>query len=89
MLKEADFEYLLTQTFSCISEASAKTLLERREKSMMETGDRSQSQLEQLNTALDMLLSKEIVMAITMPLFTFSIPISEQCSARPVKLKSC
>ncbi|WP_407213053.1 VirB4 family type IV secretion/conjugal transfer ATPase [Enterobacter hormaechei] len=62
MLKEADFEYLLTQTFSCISEASAKTLLERREKSMMETGDRSQSQLEQLNTALDMLLSKEIVM---------------------------
>lgn len=62
LLKEADFEYLLTQTFSCISEASAKTLLERQEKSMMETGDRSQSQLEQLNTALDMLLSKEIVM---------------------------
>ncbi|STL58816.1 type IV secretion/conjugal transfer ATPase, VirB4 family [Escherichia coli] len=29
---------------------------------MMETGDRSQSQLEQLNTALDLLLSKEIVM---------------------------
>jgi type IV secretion system protein VirB4 len=28
LLKEADFEYLLTQTFSCISEASAKTLLE-------------------------------------------------------------
>jgi type IV secretion system protein VirB4 len=45
LLKEADFEYLLTQTFSCISEASAKTLLERQEKSMMETGDEASPNL--------------------------------------------
>ncbi|SPW81675.1 hypothetical protein [Escherichia coli] len=33
MLKEADFEYLLTQSFSCLSESSAKTFLTHQEKS--------------------------------------------------------
>ncbi|ECB6713967.1 VirB4 family type IV secretion/conjugal transfer ATPase [Salmonella enterica subsp. enterica serovar Hvittingfoss] len=62
ILKEADFEYLLTQSFSCLSEASAKTLLQHQELSMQETGDRSKSQLKQLSNALDLLLAKEFIM---------------------------
>ncbi len=62
MLKEADFEYLLTQSFSCLSESSAKTFLTHQEKSLQETRDRAQSQLAQLGTALDMLTSREFVM---------------------------
>ncbi len=50
MLKEADFEYLLTQSFSCLSESSAKTFLTHQEKSLQETRDRAQSQLAQLGT---------------------------------------
>ncbi|WP_241579060.1 VirB4 family type IV secretion/conjugal transfer ATPase [Rosenbergiella nectarea] len=62
LLKEADFSYLLTQSFTIMSELTAKTLLEHQEKSMLETKDRSLSQLSQLGNALDMLLSKEFVM---------------------------
>lgn len=64
LFKEADFSYLLTQSFSIMSEISAKTLLEHQEKSMLETGDRSLSQLTQLGSALDMLLAKEFVMGL-------------------------
>ncbi|MGT1461712.1 VirB4 family type IV secretion/conjugal transfer ATPase [Salmonella enterica subsp. enterica serovar Enteritidis] len=60
MLKEADFEYLLTQSFSCLSESSAKTFLTHQEKSLQETRDRAQSQLAQLGTALDMLTSRRV-----------------------------
>lgn len=62
LLKEAPFEYLLTQSFSCLSESSAKTLLENQEKSMLETRDRGQSQLEEIGNAIDMLISKKFIM---------------------------
>ena len=60
-LKEAPFEYLLAQSFCCLSQGAAKSLIEHQEKSLVETKDRSATQLEQLSNALDMLIAGEFV----------------------------
>mgnify|MGYP004708574211 FL=1 len=62
LIKESDFEYLLTQSFSCIAESSAMTLLSHQEASLNETKDRGVSQILELGEAMDQLKARSFVM---------------------------
>lgn len=58
----ADFEFVLTQTFCCMSEATAKTFLSRQGKSLEETQDYGSEQIGDLKKALNDLVSGKFIM---------------------------
>lgn len=62
ILMEADFEFVLTQSFTCLSVGSARTLLTRQQAALLETGDSSVTQIAQISTATDDVQSGRIIM---------------------------
>src|SRR5699024_6694075 len=61
-LMEADFEYVLTQSFCCMSMGSASTFLSNQQKALMETGDKSQTQINEMADAADGVVSRRFIM---------------------------
>ena len=62
LLMEADFEYVLTQSYCCMSLGAAQTFLSNQQKSMLETKDKGKSQIRQLEDAEDDVTSRRFVM---------------------------
>lgn len=62
LLMEADFEYILTQSYCCMSQASASTFLDRQQKSLLETKDRGVSQINSISEAADHVTSRRFIM---------------------------
>lgn len=60
-LKEAPYEYILTQSFRCMSPDAAKGFLTRQQRSMLEVGDASKSQVESLTAAMDAAVARRFV----------------------------
>nr|WP_289073709.1 VirB4 family type IV secretion/conjugal transfer ATPase [uncultured Halomonas sp.] len=61
MLKEADYEYIFTQSFKCMSADAAKSFLTRRQSTMLEVKDGATSQQVQLNRAKDDAVSRRFI----------------------------
>ena len=61
-LLEADFEFVLTQSFSCMSMEMAKIFLSHQEKSLMETGDAGVTQIAGIGVAKDNVVSRRFIM---------------------------
>ncbi|MGV1121199.1 MULTISPECIES: VirB4 family type IV secretion/conjugal transfer ATPase [Xanthomonas translucens group] len=61
-LMEADFEFVLTQSFCCMSMQAARTFLTNQQKSMLETRDPSQSQIHGITAARDDVVSRRFIM---------------------------
>lgn len=62
LLMEADFEYVLTQSYCCMSLGAAQSFLSNQQKSMLETKDKGKSQIRQLEDAEDDVTSRRFVM---------------------------
>ncbi|EPR8095382.1 conjugal transfer protein TraB [Pseudomonas aeruginosa] len=62
LLMEADFEYLLTQSFCPMSLGAAQDFLSKQQLSMLETRDKGRSQIQQLADAEDDVTSRRFVM---------------------------
>lgn len=62
LLMEADFEFILTQSFSCVSKQTASDSLKRQIASMEDTKDPSQSQIADMVKARDDVVSGRFVM---------------------------
>jgi len=62
LLKEADFEYVLTQCFCLMSHKAAQNFLSNQEKALLETNDRGRSQVNQMSDALDDVVSRRFNM---------------------------
>lgn len=60
-LKELEFEYILTQSFACMSPEAARGFLTRQQRSMLEVGDASTSQIEEMNAAKDAAVARRFV----------------------------
>lgn len=61
-LLAAEFPFVLTQSFSFLTKAAGQSLLQRQHHRMVNAGDFSVSQAEELHDALDALTSNEFVM---------------------------
>jgi len=61
-LKAANFEYVLTQSFCCMSSQAALGFLSRQERALMETQDAGVSQTKALKTAADGVKSRRFIM---------------------------
>lgn len=61
-LFKMDFEFVMTQSFSCMSVGTARTLLSRQQASMIETGDSATSQVQQISDATDDVVSRRYIM---------------------------
>lgn len=62
LLMEADFEFVLSQSFTCMSQPAAKVFLTRQQASLIETGDSSTSQVSQMAEATDDIVSRRFIM---------------------------
>jgi len=62
MLMEADFEFVLTQSFVCMSQGAAHQFLNKQELSLMETHDSSGSQILGMRQAKDDVVSRRFIM---------------------------
>ncbi|HBV4265974.1 TPA: VirB4 family type IV secretion/conjugal transfer ATPase [Klebsiella pneumoniae] len=62
ILMEAPFEYVLTQTYCCMSQQSARTYLTNQQNALLETGDPSYTQINQMNEAVDGVVSRTFIM---------------------------
>ncbi|XDJ36613.1 MAG: hypothetical protein V3Q69_13825 (plasmid) [Burkholderia sp.] len=61
LLMEADFEFVLTQSFCCMSMSAARQFLSNQEKSLMETQDPAASQIAGMKTAKDDVVSRRFI----------------------------
>ena len=61
-LMEADFDYVFTQSFCCMSMGAARHFLTNQQKSLMETGDPSQSQIIEISRATDGVVARRFIM---------------------------
>lgn len=61
-LLESNFEFILTQSFSILSMNSALDYLKRHKRNLVDSNDVAVSQVEQIDDAMDALVSKEFVM---------------------------
>ncbi|KHL58845.1 conjugal transfer protein TraB [Xanthomonas euvesicatoria] len=61
-LMEADFEFVMTQSFCCMSMQAARTFLTNQQKSMLETRDPSQTQIQGITAARDDVVSRRFIM---------------------------
>lgn len=55
-------EFVLTQSFEFISKASATGLLQMQQRRLINSGDMAESQIEEINEAMDLLISNEFCM---------------------------
>lgn len=62
LLMELPFDYVLTQSFSCMSMGSARHFLSVRQQELMETRDPSETQIQEMAIAADDLVSRRFVM---------------------------
>ncbi|CAM2164755.1 Type IV secretion system protein virB4 [Burkholderia latens] len=62
VLLETDYEYLLTQSFSCLSLHAAKGFLQRHKQLLLDAEDVATSQIEEIDRALDELVSRKFIM---------------------------
>ena len=62
ILMEADFDFVLSQQYGCMSSIGASVFLTNQEKSMLETQDRSRSQIAQMADAADDVVSRRVTM---------------------------
>ncbi|EPN9162942.1 VirB4 family type IV secretion/conjugal transfer ATPase [Escherichia coli] len=62
ILMEAPFEFILTQTYCCMSQQSARTYLSNQQKALLETHDPAQGQIQQMNDALEGVVSRSFIM---------------------------
>lgn len=70
------YELILTQSFSFLSKADAKTVMGRKQNQMVSAGDKAGSQLEELDDALDDLESNRFVLGdhhLTLTVFAASV----------------
>ena len=70
------YELILTQSFSFLSKADAKTVMGRKQNQMVSAGDKAGSQLEELDDALDELESNRFVLGdhhLTLTVFANSV----------------
>ncbi len=75
-LLTAPYELILTQSFSFLSKADAKTVMGRKQNQMVSVGDKASSQLEELDDALDDLESNRFVLGdhhLTLTVFANSV----------------
>ncbi len=75
-LLTAPYELILTQSFSFLSKADARTVMGRKQNQMVSAGDKAGSQLEELNDALDDLESNRFVLGdhhLTLTVFAASV----------------
>lgn len=61
-LLDAPFAYTLSQSFAYLTPAAARGVLERKQNQLVSTRDRARSQVEDLDAALDRLISHHFVM---------------------------
>lgn len=61
-LMRQPFEFVLSQSFTCISPAAARTALTRQQASLLETGDAAISQITELTVATDDVTSRRYIM---------------------------
>lgn len=62
ILMEAPFEFILTQTFCCMSQPSARTALKNQKQALIETDDPAAGQIQQMDDALEGVVSRAFVM---------------------------
>ncbi len=62
ILMENASEFILTQSFSCLSKIASKGYLQRHQKLLIDSQDVAVSQIEEINEALDQLVSGDFVM---------------------------
>lgn len=62
ILMEADFDFVLSQQYGCMSSMGASVFLTNQEKSMLETQDKSRSQIAQMADAADDVVSRRVTM---------------------------
>jgi len=62
LLMEADFEYVLTQSFCCMGRASAEGFLSKQQSDLLETKDKSKSQIQAMEDAADHVASRRFIM---------------------------
>ncbi|WP_455465981.1 VirB4 family type IV secretion/conjugal transfer ATPase [Bartonella sp. B39] len=62
VLLESDFEFVLTQSFSVLSRHAAKDYLQRHQRNLIDARDVATSQIEQIDEALNQLVSGHFVM---------------------------
>lgn len=62
ILMEAPFEFVLTQTYCCMSQQAARTYLSNQQKALLETHDPAQGQISQMNDALEGVVSRSFIM---------------------------
>lgn len=70
------YELILTQSFSFLSKADAKTVMGRKQNQLVSAGDKAGSQLEELDDALDELESNRFVLGdhhLTLTVFAGSV----------------
>lgn len=58
---QADYEFILTQTFVCMSRDAAKNQIVRQQKALVEANDLARSQTEELSEAADQLISGDTI----------------------------
>lgn len=61
-LMRQPFEFVLSQSFTCISPAAARTVLTRQQASLLETGDAAISQIAEITVATDDITSRRYIM---------------------------
>lgn len=61
-LLESDYEFVLTQSFSCLARPSALDLLKRQHRHLIDSNDVSVSQIEEIEDAMDALQRGDFVM---------------------------
>lgn len=62
ILMENSSEFILTQSFSCLSKVASKGYLQRHQKLLIDAQDVAVSQIDEINEALDQLVSGNFVM---------------------------
>lgn len=62
ILLETPYEYVLSQSFSCLSRHAAKGLLEKQKQQLIDAKDVAESEIREIGTALDELISGKFIM---------------------------
>lgn len=62
LLMETPFEFIMTQSFACMSYGAALSFLDKQEKSLLDTGDKGRTQVQELADANDHITSKNFIM---------------------------
>lgn len=62
VLMQTDYEFVLTQSFKCLSKYAAQGYLQRHQRNLIDASDAAVGQIEQISLALDQLVSGNFIM---------------------------